>query len=95
MEKILKFLRSKGCTITPLSRTMPNAVIVGLAGRDVICFLSKRDKLMQKFADAWRGVPPVDLTDVVVAEELIARILHGEFDADSKYERDEIIRRLK
>ena len=95
MEAILKFLRSKGCTITPLSRTMPNAVIVGLAGRDVICFLSKRDKLMQKFADAWRGVPPVDLNSVHQAETLVLCILHGEFDADSKYQRDEIIRRLR
>jgi hypothetical protein len=95
MEAALAYLRAKGCTITPLSRTVPGAVVVGLAGRDVICFLEKRTPMMQKFADAWRGVPPVDLNSVHQAETLVLCILHGEFDADSKYQRDEIIRRLR
>jgi len=95
METILEKLRSHGCTISPLTKTMPGAAIVGLAGRDVICFMTPRTKVMQKFADAWRGAPPVDLLNPSQATELVERILAGEFDDDSRVEAETIIFRMR
>lgn len=95
MEAIKTELTRLGCTVAPLTQTMPGAVVVGYAGRDVICFLTERTPIMQKFADAWRGVPPVNLRRISDVRELIGRIRNGEFDADSKYEREQIILRLR
>lgn len=95
MEAIKTELTRLGCTVAQLTHNMPGAVVVGFAGRDVICFLTERTPIMQKFADAWRGVPPVNLRKAKDVHELMERILSGEFDADSKYEREQIILRLK
>jgi len=93
MEAIQQYLTQQGATIAPIN-TMPGAVIVGYAGRDVICYMTKRTKLMQQFAYNWRGVPPVDLESQSDAACLLERILIGEFDEDSKMEgRDIIMRR--
>ena len=74
---------------------MPGAAIVGFAGRDVICYMTKRTPLMQSFAQNWRGVPPVDILDAGDAACLLESILAGEFDEDSKMEGREIVMRMK
>lgn len=93
MEAIQEYLTRKGATIAPIN-TMPGAVIVGYAGRDVICYMTERTPLMKSFAMNWRGVPPVDLLSVGRAATLLEAILIGEFDEDSKMSgRDIILRR--
>lgn len=94
MEKITQELARLGCTITDV-KALPGSIVVGYAGRDVICFLTQRTKDMQRFADKWKGVPPVNLTKIEQVHELLERILAGEFDADSKYLREQIILRLR
>lgn len=94
MEAILRRLIEHGCSITPVKRP-PYAVIVGLAARDIICFLGKRTPEMQKFANTWSGAPPVDLLTEGMVDKLVEAILAGEYDADSRFEREQIILRLK
>jgi len=94
MEAVQEYLTQRGATIAPIN-TMPGSFIVGYAGRDVICYMTKRTKLMQQFADAWRGVPPVNVLNRKQAWELLERIISGEFDEDSKMSGREIIMRRK
>lgn len=94
METILKRLVEHGCSITPIKKP-PYAVITGLAGRDVICFLGVRTPEMQRFADTWSGAPPVDLLTEKMVDNLVQAILAGEYDADSRFEREQIILRLR
>lgn len=94
MEAVLRRLVQHGCTITPLE-SVPNAILAGLAGRDIICFIDSRTKEMQRFADTWSGAPPVDLLNERHADNLVAAILAGEYDADSRFEREQIIFRLR
>jgi hypothetical protein len=94
VETITQELARLGCTITEVT-TLSGSIVVGYAGRDVICFLTQRTKEMQKFADKWKGAPPVNLTKVEHVHELLERILAGEFDADSKYIKKQIILRLR
>ena len=94
MEAILKRLRQRGCTLLAIDR-LPNAYIVGLASRDVISFLTPRTPEIQRFCDRWKGAPPVDVTTVAKADELCDAIMAGEFDADSRYQRDQIILRMR
>jgi len=94
MEAVLKRLVQHGCTITPLD-SVPNAILAGLAGRDIICFIDKRTQQMQRFADTWSGAPPVDLINEKSADNLVQAIMAGEYDADSRFEREQIIFRLR
>jgi len=94
MEAIFKRLASHGCTLTPV-QSVPSSIIVGLAGRDIICFVGRRSKDMQRFADTWSGAPPVDLLSERSVDNLVEAILAGEYDADSRYQREEIIFRLR
>lgn len=94
MEAILTALVGHGFSITPASKP-PNTIIVGLAGRDILCFMSARTKEMQRFADTWSGAPPVDLGSIKGVENLALAILAGEYDADSRFEREQIIFRLR
>lgn len=94
MEAVLKRLVQHRCTITPLE-SVPNAILAGLAGRDIICFIDKRTKAMQRFADTWTGAPPVDLISEGMVDTLVQSILAGEYDADSRFEREQIIFRLR
>jgi hypothetical protein len=94
MEAVLRRLVDHGCTITPL-KDVPNAILAGLAGRDVICFIDKRTKDMQRFADHWSGAPPADLTTEQAADDLVSAIMAGEYDLDSRFEREQIIFRLR
>ncbi len=94
MEAVLRRLVKHGCTITPL-KDVPNAILAGLAGRDIICFIDKRTKDMQRFADHWSGAPPVDLINEQSCDNLVAAIMAGEYDADSRFEREQIIFRLR
>jgi len=94
MDEILTRLRSKGCTILPLDR-LPHAYIVGLAARDIIAFTKPRTPEMQKFCDTWQGAPPVNVTSTAKADELVGAIMAGDFDADSRYTREQIILRLR
>lgn len=94
MEAILRRLVQHGCSITPV-RKPEGSIIVGLAGRDIICFVCSRTKDMQRFADTWTGAPPVDLINEKMVDTLVGSILAGEYDADSRFEREQIILRLK
>lgn len=94
MEAILRRLVERGCTITPIKKP-PYAILAGLAGRDIICFISNRTPEMQKFADSWSGAPPVDLLNAASVDNLVEAILAGEYDADSRFEREQIIFRLR
>lgn len=94
MEAIFKRLAGHGCTITPV-KSVPSSIIVGLAGRDIICFVGRRSKEMQRFADTWSGAPPVDLVTERAVDNLVDAILAGEYDADSRYQREQIILRLR
>lgn len=94
MEAVLKRLIEHGFTITPVEKPR-NSVIVGKAGRDVICFLETRTREMQRFADTWSGAPPVDLLKPSFVDALNDAILAGEYDADSRFEREQIILRLR
>ena len=94
MEAVLKRLVEHGCSITPV-KSVPYSIIVGLAARDIICFVGKRSKEMQRFADTWSGAPPVDLLNERAVDNLVQAILAGEYDADSRYQREQIILRLK
>lgn len=94
MEAILRRLVEHGCTITPIKRP-PYSILAGLAGRDIICFIAARTKEMQRFADRWSGAPPVDLINTRSVDNLVEAILAGEYDADSRFEREQIILRLK
>lgn len=94
METIFKRLVEYGCSITPV-QSVPSSIIVGLAGRDIICFVGMRSKEMQRFADTWSGAPPVDLLSEGMVDNLVEAILAGEYDADSRYQREEIIFRLR
>jgi hypothetical protein len=94
MEKALRRLVEHGCSITPV-KNLPYTIIVGLAARDIICFVGYRTKEMQRFADTWSGAPPVDLLSESMVDNLVDAILAGEYDADSRYQREQIILRLK
>jgi len=94
MEAVLRRLVEHGCTITPVKRP-PYAIIVGLAARDIICFIGPRTPEMQKFADTWSGAPPVDLLNERLVDNLVEAILAGEYDNDSRFEREQIILRLR
>lgn len=94
METVLKRLVEHGCSITPIKKP-PYAVIVGLAARDIICFLGNRTPEMQRFADTWSGAPPVDLLNDCMVDNLVQAILAGEYNADSRFEREQIILRLR
>lgn len=94
MEKLLTALVQYGFTITPAKRP-ENTIIAGLAGRDILCFMKPRTKEMQRFADTWSGAPPVDLGCEKGVENLALAILNGEYDEDSRFERHDIILRMK
>lgn len=94
MEAILTALVEHGFSITPAKKP-PHTIIVGLAGRDILCFIKPRTKEMQRFADTWSGAPPVDLGCSKGVENLAIAILNGEYDADSRFEREEIILRMR
>ena len=94
MEAILRRLVEHGCSITPIKRP-PYSIIVGLAARDIICFVGSRTPEMQRFADTWSGAPPVDLLTERMVDNLVEAILAGEYDADSRFEREQIILRLR
>lgn len=94
MEAVLRRLVESGCSITPIKQP-PYSIIVGLAARDIICFVSKRTPEMQRFADTWSGAPPVDLINEASVDNLVEAILAGEYDNDSRFEREQIILRLR
>ena len=94
MEAILTRLVEHGFTITP-AKQPHYTIIVGLAGRDILCFMTKRTSEMQRFADTWSGAPPVDLINTKAVDNLAGAILNGEYDEDSRFERQQIILRMK
>lgn len=94
MEAILTRLVEHGFTITP-AKQPHYTIIVGLAGRDILCFMTKRTPEMQRFADTWSGAPPVDLINTKAVDNLAGAILNGEYDEDSRFERQQIILRMK
>lgn len=94
MEAVLTRLVEHGFSITPVKKPH-STIIVGKAGRDIICFVDRRSKEMQRFADTWSGAPPVDLLSAGFVDTLNDAIMAGEYDADSRFQREEIIFRLR
>lgn len=94
MEAVLRRLVEHGFSITPVKKPH-STIIVGKAGRDIICFVDQRSKEMQRFADTWSGAPPVDLLFARYVDTLNDAIMAGEYDADSRFEREQIILRMR
>lgn len=77
-------LRAQGCSVLRMgySKQYGHLLVIGSRGRDIIAFCpdGSRTKFQREFAEAWRGVPPVDLRDRTDAKALADLIAAGEFD---------------
>lgn len=75
-----------GCSTLRLAEcpTFGTIAIVGKKGRDVICFCldpgRSRTRQQQKIADRWRGTPPVNLSSIDDADQLIKALDSRDFD---------------
>lgn len=83
-NEVTNELRARGCSVLRMgySKQYGHLLIVGHKGRDIIAFCPDgcRTKFQQQFAEAWCGIPPVDLRCRTDAKALADLIAAGEFD---------------